>query len=513
MVNEQEKKFRDPKKGRNLLDSFHAELVEAMETGKTLAWQEDWKGETPPLPYNGTTNNPYTGINIFLLERGKENKSDPRYYTFKQAEGMDGIKVSKGAKASKIVFFDMDNQFPQRDKKTKEIVTNSKGEPLMVKSPFIDVYNVFNGTQLEGLPLYIRKHELDDEKIERVSKLAGAVLGKDRNTQLRGKTALIAEFTMAVLDDDSRVRTAVISDLNYCSAACVEISGEIVDDLFKGTPAAELALRKQLTSYLLCRELDVAAPLQDLYEDQTYVFREEWAELLKADRKAFTKASRDASKALNKVREIERSYEKPQEQTQEGIKQNSAAQHSEKTSDVPRQPDLKIEYIRQETQPMPEAGVSAADIDAAKVTAQHIINNEMLMKGDMVNEGHEKTAVDAAIQSKQFLNDRPRQETYTSELTRIRQESGKDVKIIEGRVNKYYGPGKLKLYEKTAVLSLSRNLKVAYDINDLKGQMPEARDKEVPIRGMKLFVDRTDNKETRGIHVTSAKEKTAELER
>lgn len=169
--------------------------------------------------------------------------------------------------------------------------------------------------------------------------------------------------------------------------------------------------------------------------------------------------------------------------------------------------DYERAYITNLVEPQ---GVSAADIDAAKISAQTIINSESLMKGDMINEGHEQTAFDAAIQSKQFLNDRPRHETYATELTRIRKESGRGVKIIEGRVNKYYGPGQLKLYEKTAVLSLSRNLKVAYDIKDLKGQMPETQEKAIPVCGIKLLIDENGDRKT---HIIPAKEKAAERER
>lgn len=158
--------------------------------------------------------------------------------------------------------------------------------------------------------------------------------------------------------------------------------------------------------------------------------------------------------------------------------------------------DLERAYI---TNLEPQV-VSVADIETAKISAQTIINNESLMKGDMINEGHEKTAFDAAIQSKHFLNDMPR----------IQKEYGKDIKIIEGKANKYYGPGMLKLYEKTAILSLSRNLKVAYDVKDLKGQMPEAQEKAIPVHGMKLLTDENGGKK---IHVTLAKEKTVEHER
>lgn len=512
MANEQEKKFRDPKKGRNLLNTFHAELIEAMEAGLTPAWQEDWKGKTPPpLPYNGMSTNPYSGINIFLLEKDYEDKSDPRYYTFKQIDGQ--ARINKGAKAHKIVFFDMQNQYPQRNKETNEIVRNSKGEPLMVRAPFIDVYNVFNASQTEGLPAYEPKQILERTKCYFMIHLATEVLGRERDGELFSTYGLNAS-----------------GDTRYMAAVCSEISEKTVNKEYGHRTPAERALRAQIATYLICRELGVSAPLQDMYLVQTNAMRKEWLELLKNDRKAFTTAARDASSVLHTVKEIQRAneeFEKERISIREARESRQELSTKENTTgnriEDARAPKIEVDtqgqdkteeiaHIKQETSSIPAPGVSAADIATAKVVAQNIINNEALMKGDMVNEGHEKNALNAAIQAKRLLN-KQSQLTYATERVQISKQFGRGTQIIEGAVNKSYGPGVLKLYEKTAILSLSRNLKIAYDLNDLKGQMPEANEKEIPVDSMRLNVDKTDNKETREVQIVEVQQRTGRATR
>lgn len=140
--------------------------------------------------------------------------------------------------------------------------------------------------------------------------------------------------------------------------------------------------------------------------------------------------------------------------------------------------------------------VSDADLQSAKVAAQTIINNENLMKGSMGNEGHEQAAVDAAKASKSFLDNARSGSSFSSELSHIRREAGSSVEIKEAEVNRYYGPGQLKVYEKTAILTLSRSQKIAYDVKDLRGQYPSGTD--IKVRGMKLLA------EDKGISIITA---------
>lgn len=145
------------------------------------------------------------------------------------------------------------------------------------------------------------------------------------------------------------------------------------------------------------------------------------------------------------------------------------------------------------------AAVSAADINSAKFVAQTIIDNEDLMKGSMVNEGHEQAALDTARASKSFLNSVKTENTYPAELSRLRKKAGPGVQIKEAEVKKYYGPGRLEIYEKTAILTLKDNVKIAYNIKDLRGKYPPGT--ELNVRLMR------HNGGDRGFYLELAREK------
>lgn len=102
--------------------------------------------------------------------------------------------------------------------------------------------------------------------------------------------------------------------------------------------------------------------------------------------------------------------------------------------------------------------ISEADLAAAKIAAQEIIFNAKNFDSlpDMADEGHERTAVEAAIKSKNFIQD-----LTADKITVVPAEKGK-----------YYGPGILHVDERNAVLCLSRSLAVVYRSKDVAGRFP-----------------------------------------
>jgi antirestriction protein ArdC len=112
-----------------------------------LTWRKPWNAEhlqgqvKRPLRWNDI---PYTGINTLLLwgtasERGF---TSPYWMTFKQALELKAA-VRKGEKGSLVVYAD------------KIIVEedDNEGGTKTNQIPFLKSYNVFNATQIEGLPL------------------------------------------------------------------------------------------------------------------------------------------------------------------------------------------------------------------------------------------------------------------------------------------------------------------------------------------------------------------------
>jgi antirestriction protein ArdC len=103
-------------------------------SASVVPWHKPWKASTG-LPRNLITNQPYRGINVFLLM--SMSYESPHWLTFRQAIQLGG-SVKKGEKACPIVFW---KQTTIEDKETEE----------QRKIPMLRLYHVFNVAQCEGL--------------------------------------------------------------------------------------------------------------------------------------------------------------------------------------------------------------------------------------------------------------------------------------------------------------------------------------------------------------------------
>lgn len=120
-------------------------IIADLEKGE-LTWRKPWSAEhmagnvMQPLRWN---NDPYTGINILVLwaTAAEKGYASPYWMTFKQAIAMKG-SIRKGEKATQVVY---------ADKFTKEEPDES-GQLQTRVIPFLKSYNVFNVSQIEGLP-------------------------------------------------------------------------------------------------------------------------------------------------------------------------------------------------------------------------------------------------------------------------------------------------------------------------------------------------------------------------
>lgn len=126
-----------------ITDKIIAELEQGVRP-----WMRPWNAEhaagriTRPLRHNGI---PYKGINIVMLWAASEIKgyACPLWLTFKQALELGG-NVKKGEAGELIVYADRINRTE----------TNTKGEEVERKIPFLKGYTVFNAEQCDGLPAH-----------------------------------------------------------------------------------------------------------------------------------------------------------------------------------------------------------------------------------------------------------------------------------------------------------------------------------------------------------------------
>lgn len=130
---------------RDIYQSVTDQIIAALEAG-TPPWNRPWNAtDADPLPANATTQRPYRGINVLLLNmqsmaRGFERN---RWLTFQQALSV-GASVRKGERGTPIVFFKMH----EVDAIDAQRVRTEERRVI----PLLRSFTVFNLDQVDGLP-------------------------------------------------------------------------------------------------------------------------------------------------------------------------------------------------------------------------------------------------------------------------------------------------------------------------------------------------------------------------
>ena len=137
---------------RDLYQEATDKIIKALESG-TTPWQKPWNNvSTGPLR-NGSSGNPYHGINTLVLLCASMEKgfTDPRFLSFKQCQ-QNGWKVKKGAKSERVFFY-KPMMVDQRDSTTGQpIIDAATGQPRQRQIPFLQATPVFNAQDIEGIP-------------------------------------------------------------------------------------------------------------------------------------------------------------------------------------------------------------------------------------------------------------------------------------------------------------------------------------------------------------------------
>jgi antirestriction protein ArdC len=110
-------------------------IIALLEQG-TVPWHKPWKASTG-LPRNFVSQNPYRGINVFLLLA--MIYESPFWLTFRQVSQLGG-SVRKGEKACPVVFW-------------KQTTVEDKETGKEKKKYLLRFYHVFNVSQCDGLKI------------------------------------------------------------------------------------------------------------------------------------------------------------------------------------------------------------------------------------------------------------------------------------------------------------------------------------------------------------------------
>lgn len=136
-------------------------IIADLENG-LLTWRKPWSGDNLAVRPLRSIDVPYSGINTIMLwaVASQQGYLSPYWMTYKQAVAMKA-QVRKGEKSAQVVY---------ADKMVKD-ETDANGQPTQTHIPFLKVYNVFNASQIEGLPeAYYKAPEIpepnSDQRIE-----------------------------------------------------------------------------------------------------------------------------------------------------------------------------------------------------------------------------------------------------------------------------------------------------------------------------------------------------------
>jgi antirestriction protein ArdC len=157
---------------RDLYQEVTDRIVASLEAG-VAPGVKPWSGDPEPLPVNASTQRPYRGVNVLLLELETlaRGYSRNRWITFRQAQELGG-HVRKGEHGTQVVFFKM-----------REVPSDSaaKDEAATRRVPMLRAYTVFNLAQCEGLPSHLEQPAAvagwsAQDEAEKLLKASGAAI-------------------------------------------------------------------------------------------------------------------------------------------------------------------------------------------------------------------------------------------------------------------------------------------------------------------------------------------------
>ena len=142
-------------------DEIADRIIELLDKGELPPWEKGWRNSKSGDPVNALTMKPYRGINrwLTLITQQSMGYDDPRWLTYRQAEGLGG-HVRKGEKSTSIIFWKQVSfrQLEDGDEAQNQAHENNKNngsngsppdESRTRTYPMLRSYRVFNLEQTQ----------------------------------------------------------------------------------------------------------------------------------------------------------------------------------------------------------------------------------------------------------------------------------------------------------------------------------------------------------------------------
>lgn len=262
----------------------------------TVPWHKPWKGTAP---MSMSTNRPYRGINVFLLDDGYHG-------TYKKITELGG-QVRKGEKSAVAVFW---NFIEKRDPATGDVD----------RIPFLRYYRVFHSSQADwpdGMPERFSVQGGADEadRITEAEQVVAGYVKGDNGPSLShgGSTASYNPRTdgvnmpeLTAFRDVDHYYSVLFHELGHSTGHASRLDREGVTDFdrFGSHQYAAEELVAEMTAAMVAGALGI-----DSTVETSAAYLSHWASALGSDPKLIVRAAGQAQKAADLIRGI--TWEKP----------------------------------------------------------------------------------------------------------------------------------------------------------------------------------------------------------
>ena len=285
-------------------EEMSAAFIAALKEDK-IPWRRGWEFS---YPVNAITGKEYRGVNRAWLTfiTSEKTYSDPRWCTYKQA-AEKGWQVKKGEKGTRIEFWSL---YDTEEKKKLTYAENKKlqdelphDEYVKRVKPISNVYSVFNGEQIDGIPEYVpdRKYgEINPDEIlgYRDKLLTNMDLILNEGGQSAFYTPSSDSITMPIISKFENSYEYISTFLHECGHATGhekrlhrDLSGTFGSESY-----AKEELRAEISSAFTTAELGINTGEETEHMKNHKAYIQSWVSVLENDPNELFRAIKDAEK-------------------------------------------------------------------------------------------------------------------------------------------------------------------------------------------------------------------------
>ena len=298
-------------------DEFAEKFIGILESDKPLEWIKGWSAKGISTPYNGETGRRYNGINRFVLmfKSMEMNWQDPRYYTFRQVDKMDGCKIRAGEKATAVEYWLVRDTREKKNMTFPEFEKLLRDDPTRKRSEFYSfprTMYVFNAAQVEGLQplpqperIPLEENKLADEVIKTMSENMGVRLayGGDEAFYRPSTDTIHLPPDEAFFSTEERIGTT-LHELSHATSAPSRLDRPIVGYFQEPDQYAMEELRAEIASTFVSAEINLEIPDSVVENHMAYV--SSWLSQIKEDPTVLFAAIKDADRIADYMVEMGR---------------------------------------------------------------------------------------------------------------------------------------------------------------------------------------------------------------